>query len=67
MASKRRISRKQCRNKKRYKDTEEAGAAIDSMRNAGIYKWQKVYYCKFCKGHHVGRPSRKRAYKRSKY
>ena len=60
MASKRRLSRKQCRNKRRYKTTDEAKAAIDSMRTAGIYKWQKAYSCKFCKGHHIGRPSRKR-------
>lgn len=60
MASKRRLSRKQCRNKRRYKTTEEAQAAIDSMKTAGIYKWQKAYPCNFCKGFHVGRPKQRR-------
>lgn len=64
MASKRRIRRKKCLNKRRYETREEAFAVILSMRHFGAgYETTthrlQPYGCRYCGGWHVGHGGRR--------
>lgn len=53
MASKRKIRRKQCGDKRRHKTQAQAVAHLISLQRdygANLHS----YFCKFCKGWHVG-------------
>jgi hypothetical protein len=52
MASKRRLRRKRCTNKKRYPDRESAGLAVMVMKRKG--KQLGLYGCGNCGGFHLG-------------
>lgn len=56
MASKRRIRRKQCGNKRRYPTSAAAMAEMqDVIRNGRKGGgWLNVYRCQFCRGYHFG-------------
>lgn len=59
MASKRRIRRRQCSNKKRFATHVLASEAMHSLIHSGKKRggWLHIYSCKFCKGWHFGHAS----------
>lgn len=56
MASKRRIRRKQCSNKRRYATRLEAEGTMKEVIRKGKKHggWLNVYSCRFCGGFHFG-------------
>lgn len=56
MASKRRIRRRQCSGKKRFKTSGEAHGTMYSLIQSGNKRggWLHVCFCKFCHGYHFG-------------
>jgi hypothetical protein len=58
MASKRRLRRKSCARKLRYKTIETAKTAARIM-GARVKKRLWPYRCHFCQAYHVGKPNRK--------
>jgi hypothetical protein len=54
VSSKRRIRRRSCEGKQRHEDETGAVAHCKSLG----WSW-RAYRCKFCKGWHVGRPTKK--------
>lgn len=60
MASKRRIRRRQCNNKKRFETSGEAGYLAYKLMSNGKDRGSvvHVYRCKFCGGYHVGHMQR---------
>lgn len=58
MASKRKIRRRSCDCKQKYKTSKDAAKAAyySSKRGNVINSWAiRWYKCKFCKGFHIGR------------
>lgn len=61
MASKRKLRRRSCEGKIRYKSYEEA-VAVATRLTKQLGEYYRVYRCQFCKGtgkrvYHVGRAS----------
>ena len=57
MSSKRRIRRRSCEGKTKYKTRNAAKVAIHTGNHKGF---MLPYKCKFCKQWHVGRPNKNR-------
>lgn len=56
MASKRRIRRRSCQNKRRFDTKEQAGGVLGYLKRRGVMDRQtEIYPCKFCGGYHLGR------------
>lgn len=53
MASKRRIRRKQCTGKVRHQERTSAVEQLIKVNKKAMVKLA-CYYCKFCKGYHIG-------------
>lgn len=51
MASKRHLRRKVCKGKKRFSNMKDAKITIYRLKSNSILN---AYYCKFCKGIHIG-------------
>jgi len=58
MASKRRLRRKSCARKQRYKTIQTAEVAAHIM-SARVKNRLWPYRCQFCQAYHVGKPNRK--------
>ena len=57
MASKRRIRRNSCTDKRRYESASQARAAISGLfRRKGYQGYLQAYPCRFCGGFHFGHP-----------
>lgn len=57
MSSLRRIRRKKCDGKRRFKTREEAAAKIRQLRRVNGARHPetlRAYFCSFCKGFHFG-------------
>jgi len=56
MSSKRRLRRKSCEGKSRYNKKDADIVAWKDRNRTG--HWIRSYKCNFCKGWHVGHPTR---------
>ncbi len=54
MASKRRLRRRQCEQKRRHTTAGDALVALHRLQRKGHQGKLTIYRCRFCNGYHVG-------------